>query len=126
MKEQITYKYAAPGSEQFSKLQDFAETFNHSIVPHPQINVYGYYRNNVCFGYCDHVYIPIVYPAFHPKFTRPKDVIQAMSDWKAYMQLSKQDGFVGVPLEESRPNFPNSTMEKLGMKQLKRELFSIN
>ena len=115
MKEQITYKYAAPGSEQFSKLQDFAETFNHSIVPH-----------NVCFGYCDHVYIPIAYPAFHPKFTRPKDVIQVMSDWKAHMQLSKQDGYVGVPLEDARPNFPNSIMEKLGMTQLKREIFSIN
>jgi hypothetical protein len=107
------------------ELVDFAEEFDHKIIEHPNINVYAHYRDGVLFGYSDHVFMPTVYPAFHPKYTRPQDVIQVMSDWKAHSQLSNSPGYIGVPLIDERPNFTNEIIQKLGLTPLKREVYSL-
>jgi len=125
MRPQIEYKLLQNGTNEFLELVDFAEEFDHKIIEHPNINVYAHYRDGVLFGYSDHVFIPTIYPAFHPKYTRPQDVIQVMSDWKAHSQLSNSPGFIGVPLADERPNFTNAIIEKLGLTPLKREVYSL-
>jgi hypothetical protein len=126
MKSVIDYRYVAPNSQEFSELQDFAASFDHKVNSHPQINVYSHYRNGVLFGYSDHVFIPVVYPAFHPKFTKPKDVIQVMSDWRSHISLSGKLGMIGVPSGDNRPNFPDNVMNKLGLERTNREIFTLN
>jgi hypothetical protein len=125
MRPQIEYKLVQKGTNEFLELVDFAEEFDHRIIEHPNINVYAHYRDGVLFGYSDHVYIPTIYPAYHPKYTRPKDVIQTMSDWKAHCQISNSPGFIGVPLAYERPNFTNEIIQKLGLTPLKREVYSL-
>ena len=125
MRTQIEYKLVQKGTNEFLELVDFAEEFGHKIIEHPNINVYAHYRDGILFGYSDHVYVPTVYPAFHPKYTRPQDVIQVMSDWKAHSQLSNSPGYIGVPLNDERTNFTNAIMEKLGLTPLKREVYSL-
>ena len=125
MRPQIEYKLVQKGTNEFLELVDFAEEFDHKIIEHTNINVYAHYRDGVLFGYSDHVFMPTVYPAFHPKYTRPQDVIQVMSDWKAHSQLSNSPGYIGVPLNDERTNFTNEIMEKLGLTPLKREVYSL-
>jgi hypothetical protein len=125
MKPKIEYKLLHSGTNEFLELVDFAEEFDHIIIEHPNINVYAHYRNGQLFGYSDHVYIPTVYPAFHPKHTRPQDVMQVMNDWRAHSQLSNSPGFIGVPLADERPNFTNEIIKKLGLTPLKREVYSL-
>jgi hypothetical protein len=127
MKSQVTYKMIPYGTPQFEQLQTFAESFEHKIVPHPNINVYAHYRDDVCFGYSDHVFVPTIYPSFHPAFTRPQDVLQVMNDWRAHCQLSGKPGYIGVPLESNphRQNFPEKIMEKLGLARHYRELYTL-
>lgn len=125
MRPQIEYKLVQKGTNEFLELVDFAEEFDHKIIEHPNINVYAHYRDGVLFGYSDHVFVPTIYPAFHPKYTRPQDVIQVMSDWKAHSQLSNSPGYIGVPLIDERPNFTNEIIQKLGLTPLKREVYSL-
>jgi len=106
-------------------MQTFAKSFNHEIVPHHKISVYGLYRGDICFGYTEHVYVPTVYPAFHPMLTRPQDVLQVMSDYRANSQLSGTPLYVGVPLDGYRENFPNQVMNKLGLQRHEREIFTL-
>lgn len=126
MRNQITYKLVIPNTPEFVQLQEFAKSFDHEIYPHPNIAVYAHYRGDTLFGYSDHVYMPVVYPAFHPDYTTPKDVMQVCSDWKAHLQFQGGFGFIGVPTAEKRPNFTDKIMEKLGLKRCFRELFAIN
>lgn len=125
MRSSIEYRKAIPGTEEFSKLVEFAKSFEHEIYPHPNVNVFAHYRDGVLFGYSDHVYLPTCYPAFHPKFTKPGDVIKIMSDWKAHTQLSGTPGFIAVPSNNNNGagNFPDHVMEKLGLTKLNRELY---
>lgn len=126
MRSSINYKYIAPNTQEFKQLQTFAKSFDHEINPHPNINVYAHYRDDICFGYSDHVLIPTIYPAFHPALTRPRDVIQVMNDWRTHTQLSGNTSYIGVPIETDthRMNFPEETMNKLGLVRLKREVYS--
>ena len=124
MRSPITYKYVAPNTQEFDRLQTFARSFDHEIVSHPQINVYAHYRDDICFGYSDHVFVPTIYPAFHPGVTTPRDVVQVMNDWRAHSQLSGKPGYIGVPLD-SRPNFPEETMNKLGLVRMNREVYCL-
>jgi hypothetical protein len=126
LKPQIEYRLVVPNTPAFSELQEFAKSFDHEINAHPNINVYAHYRDGVLFGYSDHVFIPVVYPAFHPELTRPQDVLQVTSDWKAHLQFQGGSGFIGVPTEGQRPNFTDKVMEKLGLKRCFRELFTLN
>ena len=124
MKPVIDYKCVRHGTNEFYELQDFAESFDHKIVEHPNVNVYAHYRNGELFGYSDHVFLPVVYPAFHPDHTRPQDVIQVMRDWRAHAQLSGGLGYIGVPLINDRPMFTNEVMSKLGLTKMDREIYS--
>jgi hypothetical protein len=126
MRSHITYKQVFPNTQEFAELQSFAKTFDHEITAHPNIAVYAHYRDGVLFGYSDHVYMPVVYPAFHPEYTRPQDVIQVCSDWKAHMQFQGGFGYIGVPTDGKRPNFTDKVMKKLGLIRCFRELFTIN
>jgi hypothetical protein len=121
----IEYKTIPKDSGEFLELVDFAEEFDHHVVEHPQVNVIGHYKDGKLFGYSDHVYIPVLYPAFHPKHTTARDVIQCMHDLKVYAQVSGAAGYIGVPLQEERTNFTNAIMSKLGLKRMHRELFSL-
>ena len=125
MKPVITYKYVAPNTQEFQQLQTFATSFNHKIEAHPSGNTYAYYRGDTCVGYGDQVFVPTVYPAFHPGITRPQDVIQVLSDWRAHSALSSKPVYIGVPLEGHRNNFPEKIMEKLGLARLHRELYTV-
>jgi len=130
MRELTTYKIIDQNSDDFCKLQLFAESFDHIIKPHPNTSVTAFYRGDICFGYGDTVYLPVSYPAFHPEITRPRDVIQVMSDWRASMQISGKSGYIGVPLNNTNfkgetLNFPEETMNKLGLARMQRELYSI-
>ena len=126
MRSSINYKYIAPNTEEFQRMQTFASSFDHCILPDPNTNVLAFYRDDVCFGYSDTVYLPVTYPAFHPAITRPRDVIQVMNDWRASTQLSGKQGYIGVPLADAsgRANFPEETMNKLGLVRLNREIYS--
>jgi hypothetical protein len=124
MRTRIDYKLIPKDSFEFGNIQDFAESFDHKIVDHPNINVYGHYRDGQLFGYSDHVFLPVVYPAFHPQYTKPQDVIQVMRDWRAHAQLSGGMGYIGVPLVNDRPNFSNEVMTKLGLTKTDREIYS--
>jgi hypothetical protein len=126
MRSSINYKYIAPNTQEFQQLQTFAKSFDHEIQAYPNISVYAHYRDDICFGYSDHVHIPTIYPAFHPSLTRPRDVIQVMNDWRTHTQLSGRVSYIGVPLETDthRINFPEETMNKLGLVRLKREVYS--
>jgi len=121
----IEYKTIPKDSGEFLELVDFAEEFDHNIVEHPQVNVIGHYKDGKLFGYSDHVYIPVLYPAFHPAHTTPRDVVQCMHDLKVYAQVSGAAGYIGVPLQDERTNFTNQIMSKLGLKRMHRELFSL-
>jgi len=124
MRTRIDYRLIPKDSFEFGNIQDFAESFDHKIVDHPNINVYGHYRDGQLFGYSDHVFLPVVYPAFHPQYTKPQDVIQVMRDWRAHAQLSGGMGYIGVPLVNDRPNFSNEVMTKLGLTKTDREIYS--
>jgi len=128
MRSSINYKLIPPNTQEFQQLQTFAKSFDHEIIQHPQINVYAHYRDDVCFGYSDHVFIPTIYPAFHPALTRPRDVIQVMNDWRTHTQLSGSIGYIGVPLESEsgRANFLNPIMNKLGLARINREIYIPN
>ena len=126
MSKRINYKFLQPGTNDFLEVVDFAEDFNHKITEHPQINVFGHYRDGQLIGYSDWVYIPTVYPAFHPKYTAPRDVVQIMSDFVTHIQFSRGVGYIGVPLEPNRPNFSNEVMNKLGLKSMNREVFYVD
>ena len=125
MRDTINYIKVHAGTEEFARLQRFAESFDHEIRPHPNISVYAHYRGDICFGYSDHVFMPTIYPAFHPAVTRPRDVIQVMADWKAHCQLSGSHGYLGVPLnnDDGKGHFPQEVMEKLGLQRMHRELY---
>jgi hypothetical protein len=125
MREPITYKYTPPNTEEFQKLQTFAQSFDHTLLPHSKINVYSHMRGDICIGYSEHVYLPVIYPAFHPMTTRPRDVIQVLSDYRAHLCMNNGVGQIGVPLENGRPNFDNSIMDKLGLTAMNREVFSL-
>jgi hypothetical protein len=121
----IEDKSIPKGSEEFLKIVDFADSFDHNVVDHPQVNVIGHYKDGKLFGYSDHVYIPVLYPAFHPAHTTPRDVVQCLHDLKVYAQVSGSAGYIGVPLQDERTNFTNEIMAKLGLTRVNRELFSL-
>lgn len=125
MRESIEYHLVAKNTSEFEELQRFACSFDHTIVENPKINNYAHYRGGKLIGYSDHVFLPTIYPAFHPEFTKPKDVIQVMSDWRTYCQLSSTPGFIGVPFDNNNGNgnFSEEVMSKLGLRRLNREVY---
>jgi hypothetical protein len=125
MNKRIDYKLLRHGTKEFLEAVDFAQEFDHEIVEHPNINVLGHYRDDKLIGYSDWVYIPTVYPAFHPKHTRPRDVYRVINDLVTFVQVSGSVAYVGVPTKEGRPNFPNEIMTKIGLTSRNREIYEI-
>lgn len=125
MRTSIDYRFVSQNSEEFRRLQSFAASFDHCIAPSPHTNVYAHFKGETLVGYSDHVYLPIVYPAFHPELTTPRDVVQVMSDWRVHCQLSGKPSAIGVPLDNRNGagNFPESTMNKLGLIRMHREVY---
>jgi len=125
MRDKISYKYIAPNTQEFRQMQTFAKSFDHKIVDSPNITLHALCRGDTIFGYSDCVYLPVTYPAFHPAITRPRDVVQVMSDWVAHTQLAGKNGYIGVPLDNraGAGNFPEETMNKLGLVRTNRELY---
>jgi hypothetical protein len=113
------------GTNEFLEAVDFAEEFDHKIVEHPNINVCGHYKDGNLVGYSDWVYIPTVYPAFHPKHTKPRDVYRVINDFVTFVQMSGSIGYIGVPKEDGRPNFSNEVMTKIGLTPMNREIYEI-
>jgi hypothetical protein len=125
MRESIEYRLVPQNTAEFEDLQRFAVSFDHVIVAHPKVNHYAHRRNGKLIGYSDHVFIPTVYPAFHPEFTNPRDVVRVMSDWRTHCQLTATPVHVGVPFDNDNGNgnFSEEIMTKLGLKRLNRELY---
>ena len=113
------------GTNEFLEAVDFAEEFNHKIVEHPNVNVCGHYKDGNLIGYSDWVYIPTVYPAFHPKHTKPRDIYRIINDFVTFVQMSGSIAYIGVPKEEDRPNFSNEAMTKIGLTPMNREIYEI-
>ena len=126
MSDPIIYRRLYHGTDDFKAVQDFAESFDHKIEQHPNISVFALIKNGKIFGYTDCVYLPTMYPAFHPEHTRPRDVMQVARDWAAHCQLSGSPGYLGVPFDNNngKGNFTEAKMLKLGLLRLNRELYS--
>ena len=119
--DRIDYKFVAPGTQEFSELCEFAKDFDHEIVIHPSISVCAHTKNGKLVGYSDHIYLPVAYPAFHPKHSSPRDAVRVMNDYKTHVQLTKGIGYVGVPLEDEREGaFTNAVMDRLTLTRMKR------
>lgn len=125
MSSSITYKRVYNGTDEFEDLQRFAETFNHTIIEHPSINVFAHYKGEKLFGYSDHVFVPTVYPCFHPEHTTPRDVMRVMLDWRAHTQLAGTPGYLAVPSnnDDGKGKFTEEVMQKLNLIRLNRELY---
>jgi hypothetical protein len=123
--KKIDYKVIPKDSGEFLELVDFAEEFDHKVVDHPQVNVIGHYKNGKLFGYSDHVFVPVIYPAFHPAHTTPRDVMQCMHDLRVFAQVSGTAGYIGVPIQEDRKTFTNDIMDKLGLIRTRREIYAL-
>jgi hypothetical protein len=121
----IDYKFLMPGTQEFEEVQKFAEDFDHQIVESPHVSVCAHVKNGQLVGYSDHVFVPVVYPAFHPKYSSPRDAVRVMNDYKSHVQFTKGIGYIGVPLESDRPTFTNDVMARLGLTQMHREIYCI-
>lgn len=123
MRTPIRYKLVPTGTQEFAQLQQFAKTFDHEIIAHPHINVYAHYKGDKLFGYSDHVFSPVVYPAFHPEFTTPRDVVQVMNDWCTHTQFTGQIPYIGVPTQDQGGKFTEQVMNKLSLQKTNREIY---
>lgn len=125
MNKRIDYKILRHGTNEFLEAVDFAQEFNHEIKEHPNINVLGHYRDGRLIGYSDWVYVPTVYPAFHPEHTNPRDVYRTINDLVTFVQISGSIAYIGVPTQEGRPNFSNEIMTKIGLIPMNREVYEV-
>jgi hypothetical protein len=123
MRNPVQWKHIPQNTPEFTQMQEFAKTFDHHIVPHCQTNLFSTSRDGVLFGYTEFVDNPIAFPAYHPMFTKPSDVLQCASDFRASCQLSGKAGYIGIPFSGDRPNFPENILAKLGFGKVYRELY---
>jgi hypothetical protein len=113
--------------EELEKMQIFAKSFDHQIEPMRNGRLYAFERDQRVFGYADVLYIPVAFPAFDPRSTTPRDVLEILQGWKHSCQISHGgDGLIGVPLVEDRKTFPVEMIEKTGFTRMKRELYSLD
>jgi hypothetical protein len=115
----------SPFSEDFVRMQQFASTFDHVIVPQRNAKLFAFERDDKTFGYADIVYLPVAFPAFHPGVVTPRGVVEVVQGFKAHCQfVSAGEGFIGVPLDETRSTFPKSMIEGQGFQKMERELYT--
>lgn len=114
----------SPYSDDFKRMQQFAKTFDHEIAPWRNGKLVSFERDEKTFGYADIIYLPVAFPAFHPQVTTPRGVADIISAWKATAQLSYGgEGWIGVPMDESRQTFPKQMLEKAGFSKMNREIY---
>ena len=112
--------------EDLERMQNFAKSFDHIIQPMRNGKIVALERDGVIFGYADIIYLPVVFPAFHPDKTNPRKVVETLKGWKASCQLTNSgDGLIGVPLDEDRKTFPREMLTGAGFQKMNRELYSI-
>ena len=124
MNPTIDYKVIPKGTPELQRLQGFAKSFDHTIIECPATNNYAFYKGEICFGYADFVYHPVIYPAFHPGLTNPRDVYRVMNDFKAHCQFVGKKSVIGVPLKGERINFTDDVMNRLGLTSTRREIYT--
>lgn len=108
-------------------MQAFARSFDHNIDPFGSARVFAMSRGDVTFGYSDVIYLPIIFPAFHPGVTRPRDVVESIGGLRHYCQVAHGgEGIIGVPLDETRETFPREMLERQGFTRMQREIYSLN
>jgi hypothetical protein len=67
----------------------------------------------------------VAFPAFHPEVTTPRGGIEVVQGFKAHCQfVSAGEGFIGVPLDETRITFPKSMIEGQGFQKMQREIYT--
>lgn len=120
----IKFKEVSRFSDEFTRLQGFARSFDHVIQPAANGRVFEITRGDITVGYSDVLYVPVIFPAFHPGVTRPRDVVETITGWRRHCELSSAgEGLMGVPLAEERKTFPVEMLEKQGFVRMKREIY---
>ena len=113
-----------PGTEEYVKMQRFAESFQHTIAPCPGFKTVVFEREQRVFGYADVSYVPIGFPAFHPEVATPRAVHEIFQAWRAHGEISHGGGaIIAVPLDAERQTFPKAMIEGLGFRRMHRELY---
>jgi hypothetical protein len=113
-------------TENFAKMQIFAKSFGHHIEPMRNGKLFAFYRDQRVFGYADVLYVPVAFPAFDPRSTTPRDVVETLQGWKSACEITHGgEGLIGVPLAEDRKTFPAAQIEKAGFSAMKREIYSL-
>jgi hypothetical protein len=116
----------SPFTDDFVRMQQFAASFDHTIVPQRNAKLFAFERDDKTFGYADIFYLPVVFPAFHPEVTTPRSVIEVVQGFKTHCQIvSAGEGFIGVPIDETRKTFPKEMIENQGFVKMQRELYVI-
>jgi len=116
----------SPYSDDFRRMQQFARTFDHEIGPWKNGKLVAFERDEKTFGYADIVYLPVAFPAFHPEVATPRAIMDVVSGWKAVAQLSHGgEGWIGVPLDETRRTFPAQMLENIGFSKMNREIYTL-
>ncbi|MCK9587978.1 MAG: hypothetical protein WC069_06450 [Candidatus Shapirobacteria bacterium] len=111
--------------DDFAKLQLFAKSFEHYVNPFASARMFELRRKEQTFGYCDVVYLPVVFPAFHPGIASPRDVVETLQAFKHVHQVSHGgEGLLGVPIADERKTFPEELLGKMGFTRMKREVYS--
>lgn len=114
-------------SEDYKKMQLFARSFQHTIVPSRGAKLFAFQRGDTTFGYADIVYLPIAFPAFHPELTSPRGVVEVVEGWRTHCQFATGgEGLIGVPTPELRQTFPQKQIENAGFLRINRELYSLD
>jgi hypothetical protein len=116
----------SPFSDDFVKMQRFAESFDHTILPQRNAKLFAFERGDKTFGYADIFYLPVAFPAFHPEVTTPRGVIEVVEGFRSHCQfVSAGEGFIGVPIDETRNTFPKEMIEKQGILKMHREIYVV-
>jgi hypothetical protein len=123
----VNFKEVSRFGDEIIKLQIFARSFDHNIDPFGSARIYELNRGDTTFGYADVIYLPVVFPAFHPEITRPRDVTESIDGWKKHCQIAHGgEGLMAVPLDSERKTFPTEMLEKQGFSRMKREIYALN
>jgi hypothetical protein len=99
-------RFNLPGEPE--KLKQFARTFDHNVTL-PSLEMRD---NGELFGYVGFLQHPVVFPAFHPKFTTPRRLYHASEHIVASERMSSIDpthpqgvAYVVLPMDIS-PDLP--------------------
>jgi len=66
----------------------------------------------------------VAFPAFHPEVAAPRGIMEVVAGWKAVAQFNHGgEGWIGVPLDETRKTFPTEMIEKVGYSKMNREIY---